>query len=655
MKKASNVFVFLLILCGSAFTAVELPTIFSDHMVLQRNQDITIWGRADTGENITVQLANQTRSCQADQDGEWRVTLSPMPAGGPHTLVVNSSNRIEISDLYIGDVWICSGQSNMEWPIDRFDYAEAEASIANDPLLRLFTVPRDMAIHPKKELSGGEWRIGTGTTILDFSAVGYFFGRHLRQNLDVAIGLISTNWGGTVVQTWMSRKAIRHYKIYQPELELMQQHRSLQELKDQLRTNLENWKAEYYLEGPGLENNWYTAKPELLQWPTLAIPDAQGNRELNAHSGVVWLVKTFDLPAAAKASDWRFDLSRIYDMDRVWLNGTLVGETCNPYAWRRYAAPDSLLRIKNNLLVLRIFYRDRGERLLRSIKRFKIHSPALNVEKSLTGVWRYKTVDAVYPESLPEFWNPNVSPNHFPTLLYNAMIHPLLPLGIKGTIWYQGESNAYQAWFYRQLFPHMIRDWRQQWQQGDFPFLFVQLANFKAPCKQPCESEWAELREAQTVALSLPNTGMAVSIDIGKADDIHPPDKQTVGKRVGLAAQKVAYGKDLVWTGPTFERMRIQGDSIRLFFKHTGSGLMVKDKYGYVNGFSIAAKDQPFEWAKAFIASDSSVVVYSETVQNPAAVRYGWADNPDDLNLYNREGLPVVPFRTDNRRGITRP
>jgi sialate O-acetylesterase len=655
MMKRIATLLLLFWICATGVAAVKLPAIFSNQMVLQRNQNINIWGWASKGERIRVQFAGQSLETKADKNGEWNVKFDPMSAGGPFTLVVRGENTITIDSLFTGDVWICSGQSNMQWSINCFAYAAEEAQKANDPLLHLFTVPREMAVRPQNNINGGEWNIAIGDNILDFSAVGYFFGQYLRKHVDVPIGLISTNWGGTVVQTWMSPDAINQYDVYEPERKMMKDYPSLPELQKKLSSNLEEWKKNHYLRGPGLENSWFDPETDFSQWNTMVIPGDE-NHEVFEHNGVVWLAKTFDLPETFMGKELTIELLRIYDFDRVWLNGEIIGETYNPYTYRRYKAADSLLRQNDNVLVLRVFSRRSMQRLSGSIARFNVYPSGLeNLRKHLAGEYKYKPIDVVDPESLPDFWNPNIHPNHFPSLLYNAMIHPLLPLPIKGAIWYQGESNAYEAWFYRKLFPHMIENWREKWGEGDFPFVFVQLANFRQPCPQPCESEWAELRQAQTMALSLPNTGMAVAIDIGEADDIHPQDKQSVGKRLGIAARKIAYSEDIVFSGPRYESMTVNRDSIRIVFSHTGSGLMVRDKYGYIKGFSIAAEGQPFRWARAFIDTDSSVVVYSEEVDSPAAVRYGWADNPDDVNLYNKEGLPAVPFRTDNKKGLTQP
>ena len=459
---------------------VRMSKIFSDNMVLQRDTEITVWGWADSGEQVTVTLGGQNRVAETGIDGRWEVSLTSMKAGGPFKMLVNGKNSLEFSNILVGDVWICSGQSNMEWPISRSADADNEIAHADYPEIRLFTVPREIAVIPADDLAGGNWEECSPETVASFSAVGYFFGRHIHKETGVPVGLINSSWGGTIAETWISRET----------------------------------------------------------------------------------------------------MGTIDDFKEVMASADLI---------------------------------DLQQRQAETV---------------------------------------NGGPNSFPTLLFNGMINPVTSFNIKGAIWYQGESNAGRAYQYREVFPALITDWRKQWGQGELPFFFVQLANFMAPVSDPVESGWAELREAQAMTLSLPATGMAVAIDIGEADDIHPLNKQDVGKRLALSALKVTYGRDIVHSGPVYDYMRVEGDGIRIGFTSTGSGLMSKDKYGYLKGFTIAGKDRKFHWARAII-ENNDVVVYSDQVSNPVAVRYAWANNPDDANLCNNEGLPASPFRTDDWPGIT--
>jgi sialate O-acetylesterase len=483
-KKASNAmrsnccFIIIFVLLGLSpeiSANIRMPRIFSDNMVIQRDAGIRIWGWGDPDESVTVILGDQKQETRTDRDGRWEVSLQPMKAGGPFQMRVRGKNSVEFSNVLIGDVWLCSGQSNMEWPVSRSADPDYEIPLANYPEIRLFTVPRTIETVPADDLAGGEWLVCSPESIPSFSAVAYYFGRHIHTESGVPVGLLHSSWGGTVAETWISGESIS----------------SVDDFRE-------------IMTGTGLPNG------------------------------------------------------------------------------------------------------DRGAG----------------------------------------------GPNSFPSLLFNGMINPITSFAIRGVIWYQGESNAGRAYQYREVFPVLIGDWRKQWRQEAMPFLFVQLANFMAPVNDPSESGWAELREAQAMALSLPSTGMAVAIDIGDADDIHPLNKQDVGKRLALSALRVAYGGDIVHSGPVYNSMSIEGNRIRLDFTSVGSGLTVKDRYGYLKGFAIAGEDGKFHWAQAFIERDQ-VVVFSNRVEKPVAVRYAWANNPADANLYNAEGLPASPFRTDEWPGIT--
>jgi sialate O-acetylesterase len=468
--------------------ALKLPTLFSDGVVLQQELACPVWGWAAPGEEVTVSVAGQKKSAKAADDGKWLLKLDPMKAGGPHEMSVAGKTTIAIKDVWVGEVWICSGQSNMEWHVNSSANPAEEKASANWPKIRMFTVPRKPMETPQAEC-GGSWEIAVGDKIGRFSAVGYFFGRELHKALDVPVGLIHTSWGGTPAEVWTSRRAFEANP---------------------------------------------TLKPISDAWPARA--------------------KAFE-EAAAK------------------------------------------------------------------------HKEA--AEKA-------KAEGKPAPRAPGKPWQPSV--------LYNGMIAPLIPYGIRGAIWYQGESNASQAKLYQTLFPAMIQNWRDDWGQGDFPFGFVQLANFMKRQEQPSESAWAELREAQLKTLSLKNTGQAVIIDIGDAADIHPKNKQDVGRRLAYWAQAKVYGKDVVYSGPVYKAMKADGASIRLSFDHVGGGLVAKgDK---LVGFAVAGEDRKFVWADAKIEG-AEVVVSAAGVDKPVAVRYAWADNPD-CNLYNKEGIPASPFRTDD-------
>ncbi|HIJ74863.1 MAG TPA: sialate O-acetylesterase [Candidatus Hydrogenedentes bacterium] len=502
-------FITVLLLLGvipPATAEVSLPPLFKDHMVLQRGTKLPIWGRAAPGESVEVAVANRAAHTAADADGRWRAVLRPLNAGGPHRLVVKGeTNSIAFEDVLVGEVWVCSGQSNMEWPVSLARDAENEIAAADFPEIRFFSVPKKVADVPQQEC-GGKWTSCRPKSAAQFSAVGYFFGRSLHRKLGVPIGLIHASWGGTPAEAWTSQAALDADPAFIPLLE---------------------------------------------RWARILAdyPDAKA------------------------------------EYDRAFIE------------WEQAAK---------------------------------------------------KAKDEGKPEP-PRPWPP-LGPGHpwRPAALYNAMVAPLAPFAIQGAIWYQGESNADRAYEYRTLFPAMIQDWRRAWSQGDFPFLFVQLANFMGRFETPQpKSAWAELREAQLMTLALDNTGMAVTIDIGEANDIHPKNKQDVGERLALAALAKAYGKKVAYSGPLYKRMKIKGNEVVVSFTHTNRGLATKGG-APLKGFAIAGPDQEFVWADARIRG-KKVVVYSDSVPSPVAVRYAWADNPE-CNLYNGAGLPASPFRTDDWR-----
>lgn len=502
----------LALICCTARNAVAdvaLSPLFSDNMVLQRNVNVPVWGTGDVGEQVSVAIAGQQLHTTADENGHWMVKLTPLPTGGTLDMTVQGKNTVAVRNIAVGEVWVCSGQSNMEFPVSRGMNAPEETAAANYPMIRMFTVKRTVAEQPRNDVSG-RWDVCSPQTVGRFTAVGYFFGRELHKALGVPIGLIHTSWGGTPAEAWTN------YAVLAQDPQL---------------------------------------KPILTRWDQLLANYPQATQQYEQ-----------------KLADWQV------------------------------------------------------------------------------------TADKAKADGKPEPRKP-VAPEgadspHRPASLYNGMIAPLIPYGIKGVIWYQGESNASSAKLYQKLFPTMIQNWRRNWGEGDFPFLFVQLANYMKREDQPSESNWAELREAQTMTLSQPNTAMAVTIDVGEAGNIHPKNKQAVGHRLALAALATTYGQKVEYSGPIYDSMTVEGNKIRLRFKHADKGLALgapgqaPAEPGQLQGFAIAGADKKFVWANAKIDGDT-VVVWNDQVPQPVAVRYGWANNPA-ANLYNGAGLPTSPFRTDN-------
>ena len=615
-------------------------------MVLQREMAIRVWGWADPGEKISVMLYGKFTSAKANKNGKWFAALPAMKAGGPFDLIIKGKNEIDLTDVLIGDVWICGGQSNMQWNISQTDYVETDTSFINHGNVRLFTVHTEMDYMPREDVKGLGWKKLSKENINLFSAVSYHFGKYLYSQLNVPIGLISNNLSASFVETWMSNEALLLLPQFRPVIEpIVKEGKSFDELQAAFEKIKPEWTKNYYYKGVGMDEQWFKPETATTDWKPIK---ASGNTwveepDLMHHDGEVWFRTTFDLPENYNQDNFHLGLCQIDDYDIVWVNGAKVGETYGDHNHRGYNVPRKLLKDKGNVLVVRVF--DAG-----GIGGFTT-SPFWG-NTILWGDWIYKKGSAIDPNKFPNPNVPNATPFSSPAVLYNANIAPLTTFPIKGVIWYQGESNIDRAYEYRELFPAMIRDWRKQWKQGDFPFLFVQLANHHEESPLPTQSIWAELREAQAMTLTLPNTGMATAIDIGEANDIHPKNKLEVGRRLGLAAMNVAYGKQVVSSGPTFAKMRVDGNFIIIEYHNIGSGLTTKDKYGYVRGFQIAGADQKFYWAQAKI-KDNTVVIVCKDVNHPVAVRYAWDDNPGPLDLYNKEGLPAIPFRTDEWKGIT--
>lgn len=619
---------------------VSLPKFFSSHMVLQRDIPIKIWGKADKGETVTITFQQQTQSVKADKKGDWKVELSPLAAGGPYRMTISGkANTIEFEDILMGDVWICSGQSNMEWPLVNTIDAEAEIKNSTNPNIRLITVKKTVQTKEQYDIEDGTWELCNPQTSRDFSAVGYYFGKELQQELNVPIGLIHTSWGGTDVRSWTSWETMLttdDYKKYKGKT-----------VDQSFVHNPKNWEkySKALSNDKGLSEKWFLPETKTTDWRKKYVPKLWDGEYAEA-DGIIWFRTEIELPENLSGKKATLHLGPIDDEDMTYINGQYIGGMNAYNDIRDYTIGDNVLKGGKNIIVVRVKDNQGGGGLYGEAN--EIYLEVDGKRYDLAGDWLYK------PSATTVQYNAKpLGPNAFASLLYNGMLKPLVGYGIKGAIWYQGEHNAGEAYTYRTLFPNIINDWRALWGY-DFSFFWVQLANFMKVQDEPVESTWAELREAQTMTLSLPKTGQAVITDIGEANDIHPRNKKDVGHRLALNAFKVTYGKDIIASGPIYDSMKKEGNKIILSFKNIGKGLVAADgnKYGYVKGFSIAGEDKKFVWAKAYISGDK-VVVFSDKIANPAAVRYAWADNPDDNNLLNSAGLLASPFRTDTWKGIT--
>ena len=589
-------------------------------------------------------MNGKTVKTKAAKDGKWIAKLPAMEYGGPYTLSLKGKNTVELTNVMIGEVWVCSGQSNMEFKVIQAKNSSDEIAEANYPNIRLFTVEKKISKTPLADLEKGEWTVCSPQTVPNFSAVGYFFGRKLNQDLNVAIGLINDSWGGTTAETWTSSETIKDDPDFKAKFNELQKYDFAQRevmIKEKVKALLG---GTFSAKDNGLELGYEKANFDDNSWNTINSPGYWEKQGYAGLDGIAWMRKTFQLTKEQAASEVLVSIAKIDDADVCWVNGQEVGHSGFVGDERRYKVPASVLHEGTNVIALKVTD-DRGDGgIWGNTEDLCVKTRNANI--SLVGPWKFKFTEVTN-------FNVDVNPNDYPTLLFNGMINPIVPYGIRGAIWYQGEANADRAKQYQRIFPNLITDWRNHWKEGDFSFYWVQLANYMKPTDQPSESTWAELREAQTLTLKLPNTGMASAIDIGEGKDIHPKNKQDVGKRLALNALKTTYGKDIVYTGPTYQSMKVDGAKVTVTFNNTGSGLKVISKYGYINGFTIAGADHKFHWAKATLVNNNTIVISSDEVSSPVAIRYGWADNPDDLNLFNSENLPANPFRTDSWKGIT--
>lgn len=617
------------------YAELKLPSFFTDHMVLQREKDIFVWGEATPYALVNVALGEQQKETSADSYGRWKVKFSPLSAGGPYKMFVKSGNEsLWVNDILIGEVWLCSGQSNMEFPLKAAQYSEIDIKKADCDKIRLFTVEHAMSHSPEDDLVG-DWKVCSSQTVGEFSAVGFYYGKELYDALNVPVGLIHSSWGGTDIESWMSMETMDTFPKYKKLMKYLRvaDFESLLQEGKKLQVDFE--KA--VKEEPGLKEKWFEKSYSKADWKVLKVPGLWNNEELIALDGVVWMNCIITIPDSLAGHSAVLSLGQIDDDDITWLNGILVGETKGYDKKRIYTIPEGVLRKGQNELTIRITdthgnggcYGDKSQFFL------QIQDAML----SLPDTWNYRI--AVNSESFNIIQD---GPNTFPSRLYNAMIHPLVGYGIRGVIWYQGENNAPRAGEYYKLFPAMINDWRNAWKDS-FPFYWVQLANYMQPNSIPMESSWATLRDAQTSALLLPQTGQAVIIDSGDANDIHPKNKRIVGHRLALWALHYDYGMNVNCASPMISSVKRLGNRLRLTFSNVARGLKVHDKYGYVCGIAIAGVDRRYLWAKGYIISENEIEVWNDNVILPCFVRYAWADNPVDANLYNSEGLPVTPFQ----------
>ncbi|MGY3091304.1 sialate O-acetylesterase [Hymenobacter sp. UYAg731] len=629
-------------LARPAAANVRLPRLVSDGMVLQRDAAVNVWGWAAPQEAVTVAFLGKTYRATTSPNGQWRVQLPHLHAGGPFEMSIAGTNQLTVKNILVGDVWLCSGQSNMETPMSRLrdKYPEVIAQAAN-PRIRQYEVPLTYAFKgPRPDVTGGKWIAADPQTVLQFSGVAYFFAKEINSKYQVPVGIIKDAVGGSPAEAWLSADALKQFPTYEQQGAKYKDSTLVAGIRQREGAAVAIWYRSLYQADQGEargQQKWSDPGYDASGWASMNVPGYWASQTpLGMVNGVVWFRKEVEVPAAMAGQPARLELGTLVDADSTYINGQLVGTTGYQYPPRKYEVKAGVLKPGKNVLVVRLI-NNGGRGGFTPDKNYQFTTGDQTLD--LRGSWQYKLGAALPP-------TPGTTTFQYqPGGLFNGMIAPVLPYAVKGVLWYQGESNTGHPQDYQALMTSLIGDWRQQLAQPALPFLYVQLANFMPARPEPSESGWAAVRDAQRRTLAVPHTGMAVITDVGEWNDIHPLDKQTVGHRLALAAYSVAYGEaNVVAAGPLFQTMKTAGNRVTLSFASTGGGLVAKG--GPLAGFVVAGPDHKFVWAQARIEGNK-VVVWSDQVAQPVAVRYAWADNPTTANLTNREGLPASPFRTD--------
>ena len=628
---------------------VVLPSVFTDNMVLQQKTDITFYGDATKNKQLTVKTGwnGKEYHTEADGQGKWSLKIPTPAAGGPYEITFSDGKKLQLKNVMIGEVWFCSGQSNMEMPVAGWGKVmnyEQEIAEAAYPAIRLFQVKKNTSLAPLKEVEStlGGWQECSSATVPEFSALAYFYARALWKELNVPIGVIDCTWGGTPAEAWTNHETLRQVMGFREEMDKLERlgfdPNRMEQAYSEERAH---WQSLFTEKDKGMENGklcWTAPSLSEEDWQTISLPGYWEGKGLKDFDGIIWFRRSLEIPAEWAGKPLTLRLGMIDDEDITYFNGVEIARGAGYMTPRTYTIPAKLVKAGKAVLAVRVS--DFGGEGGIHGKAEELYVEADGKRISLAGDWKYRI-----GLSLKGFPPAPVSPiqsSSYPTVLFNAMVKPWTAFPIKGVIWYQGEANVGRSEQYGDLFPALITDWRRQW-RSDFPFYFVQLANFMESKKIQPDSEWAALREAQTKALKLDQVGMAVTIDIGLADDIHPKNKQEVGRRLALLALAGSYGKNVSSSAPVFQNYIIKGDKMELDFGQKQDGFKIKDTT--LKGFTIAGPDRVFYSAEAMV-QNGKIIVSSPKVSVPLAARYGWADNPD-CNLYGENGLPVAPFRTD--------
>ncbi|KXI28002.1 hypothetical protein AX660_19775 [Paraglaciecola hydrolytica] len=619
-------------------TSLKLAAIFTDHMVLQRNKAIVIWGQASVDATVKVSLLKgqqnlSTQETQADELGQWQLSLPAQTAGGPFELRVSQAdNTVHIQDVLVGDVWLASGQSNMEWKLSwQVDNWQQEVADSSNGNIRFFELEKSYNAQPQSHIPSSGWKIASPATSSEFSAVAWHFAKRYQQHTGIPVAIIDSTWGGTPAEAWTSTTALQTIKGYEKDATDMLQ--NAQQWQDEFNHNdqLEQQKWQM-LDSPDAYADGEILKADFddSPWTPTNLPTDE-NTPL---SHIVWARKHLQL--STKAQKVKINIGELNQIGRVFINGQQVYKEGWQDTTQELEVPADVLQLGDNIIVIRAVNSWDNRVLIGKKDHFYLQLDDTKLD--LSGQWQVSNdIEPKIPDVKFYNWKSGV--------LFNAMIHPVINYPISGVIWYQGENNVGANTLYSDLFKGLINDWRVQWQEPALPFLFVQLASYLKQQDQPINSDWALLREAQASALTLPNTGMAVTIDIGDADDIHPRNKADVGERLWRAAQHIVLNEDIPYSGPSIKNVEakiVAGKNVLVVaYEHVHGGLNIKGDE--LRGFAIAGSNGKFVNAQAVIAGDT-VIVSSAKVKQPQSLRYAWADN-SPANLYNSANLPAVPFR----------
>jgi sialate O-acetylesterase len=618
-----------------------VSTIFGDNMVLQRGKKNTIWGWSEPGDKVRIEIAGEHASGVAGPDRRWQVKIQPPAVGGPYTIKITGHETVELHNVLVGDVWLCGGQSNMQVPLRSARNGDEEVKSANYPEIRFFSVAPHSAYHHTDVLEG-YWKVVSPETADRVSAIAYYFARKVQQEIHVPIGLVVDALGGTPAEAWTSATALRPLKDFDVPLA------ELEKLAAMGAPEYGNYVMHWYDQyDAGIKGNWAAPDVDDSTWKSVDIPGGFSELGVPDTPAVAWFRKEIVVPDPLPPGGASLFLGSIERMDTAYINGTQVGASAWVENPRVYFIPDGLLKPGKNVVAIRVLKTKPQGGFLGKPEELRLELGD-KTSIALAGKWKGQlSVDARPPHPLPigyENWPV------MPSVLYEGMLAPLAPLSITGALWYQGEQNSERGFQYRRILPAMIADWRKLFGQGDFPFYIVSLPTFRQRSETPTDDTWAETRESQALtAASVSNSCLAVTIDTGDPDNLHPKDKRPVGERLALCALAKHYGKKVVYSGPTLASVERLPGSIRLHFAHTDGGLVVKG--AKAEEFTIAGEDRKWYWADARIEGDT-VVVSSSSVPNPKEVRYAWQSNPA-ATLFNGAGLPVGPFRTDTWPGIT--